>query len=318
MYHEEDDARPQYDHNRYGVELIEVGPNREVVIETLVDLLAINENEAQNIADSSPQLVLENVSVEEAIAAAQRLSTAGARCNLPITRNITLFDTSTADIPCLSGSYLVILHRTGVISRMVFQIVKDVLPALNEGEVEAMLNNTPCVILSGIALETAKMIKIRLSDFGATVVIQSLADREKLGQEIHQQNPNFRKGHWQVRLDGVTKYRKVAIIKELQALLPGSLLQEIIALIETIPCVVVNGVDLQTAQAVQDRLQDIGAGITLQHVPSEAGAETIEIPGGNLQEEIFEDCCDLFNDDIPFHIQGFGDPHFRSLNIYLA
>lgn len=262
-YHDQDKQRPQYDHNQFGVILFEVGHDRQAVNTAVREILDINSLDATILIDSAPKTILQNVSVQDAIAAHELLVAAGAKCDLTSPEPIWM-NTTTDHIPRSAGSFIVIIHKTGPQTLMVNKTIGSLLPQLSETERHALLNETPVILLSGVSLETAELVKLKLEHFGVTIIIQETAERLNLGESIHPQNPTFGIGAHQIVLAGFQQFKKISAIQELRKLLPGVHLTELTALFEEMPVVVIDGVDQGSASLIFKRLEAAGAIVTIQ------------------------------------------------------
>ncbi len=262
-YHDQDKQRPQYDRNQFGVILLEVGHDRQAVNTAVREILDINSLDATILIDSAPKPILQNASIQDTIAAHERLTEAGAKCDLTSPEPVWM-DTSTGHIPLNGGPFLVIIHQTGPQMLMVNKTIGSLLPQLSENERHALLNETPVILLSGVSLETAELVKLKLEHFGATIIIQETAERQNLGESIHPQNPTFGIGPYQIVLGGFQQFKKISVIQELRKLLPGVHLTELTALFKEMPVVVIDDVDQGSGSLIFKRLEAAGAIVTIQ------------------------------------------------------
>lgn len=262
-YHDQDENRPQYDHNQYGVTLLVVGENRQTVIQAVQAVLDVDRLRATNLIDAAPKSLLQNVSVDQAIAAHKRLHEAGAACEIISPKSVWM-DTSTDHIVQSAGQYLVILQHIGFQKMMVGRLVDDLLSHKSEHERAALLRQRPAVLLGDVSLETAELAKLTFEDQGATIVIQDRQERQKLGQSIHAQNPEFGMGSYQIVLQDFDNFRKVMLIQAIRKLIPGILLTDVTALLKEMPSVVIEWVDYPTAKMIQEQLLSVGAEVQIE------------------------------------------------------
>ena len=124
----------------------------------------------------------------------------------------------------------------------------------------------PQVLWTDINLATAELVKLKLNDFGATAVIQDTTTALKSG-DIHPQNPDFVGGRYDVILSEFNRMQRIFLIKKLRDILPGSMLKELVDLLEMVPIVIVRGVDEETAVDIQENLAETGGIISI--IPSE-------------------------------------------------
>ncbi len=262
-FHDQDENRPQFDHNQYGVILLEVGDNRQAVHTAVQEILGIDRLQATIIIDSAPRSILQNASVDQAIAAHERLLNAGAACDL-VRPDPVWMDTSTGHIVQSAGDYIVILQLVGFQKMMVRRLLDDLLFHRSEEEREAMLQQLPVVLLQDVSLATAELAKLTFEDFGATVVIQERQERQRLGQSIHAQNPGFGSGSYQIVLEDFDRFKKIALIQEIRQLIPGIFLTDVTGLLKNMPSVVIEKVDYPTAKMIQEKLVVVGAEVRIK------------------------------------------------------
>ena len=262
VFHENDPNKPTYDHNQYGLVLVDAGTNPNQVVVLVADVLALDKGEAERLVAQLPLVLLENVAVETAIAEGERFSATGARCELPGPQKQVWFDPSTDHIQRQSGAYRVILHRVGFNKLLVRQTIENLRPDLSAERAEHLLGTVPQVLWTDINLATAELVKLKLNDFGATVVIQDTTTALKSG-DIHPQNPDFVVGRYDVILSEFNRMQRIFLIKKLRDILPGSMLKELVDLLEMVPIVIVRGVNEETAVGIQENLAETGGVISI-------------------------------------------------------
>ncbi|MDX1412903.1 MAG: ribosomal protein L7/L12 [Candidatus Promineifilaceae bacterium] len=262
VYHDQDENRPQFDHNRYGLNLLEVGTNRDAVNTAVQKILGIDRFNATILMDSAPKRILENVSIDVAIAGHEQLQGAGAICEISVPEPVWL-DTSTAHIPRNPGPYLVTIQHIGPQTILVDKTVADFLPHLSQSERQELLSTLPTVLVQNVSMETAELVKLKLEHFAATVIIQETTKREELGQLIHAQNPDFGFGNYRIIIDGYEPHKKISVIQQIRRLIPGIHLTEIMSLLNNMPASLIENVDEKSAAAIQKRLGAAGGLVTL-------------------------------------------------------
>lgn len=266
FYHIDDENKPRYDHNRFGVRLLDGGKNKRAVAHVLRSRFDISEQVAAHMINDLPKMLLERISIDEAVAFCEQLHEAGASCDLPESEPSVFLDTSASDIPRRTGSYTLVLHNPGPLKLQMERFIHALLPELDPQDVKSLLDEAPVELLTGVSLETVEIARIRLEQLSAMAVIQSDEERRRLGTSIHAQNPDFKSGEIQVILVSFDRLRRIALINTVRSLIPGITLREVVDLLERAPVLLIEGVDHSTAAAVERQLQEVGAQAAIRRV----------------------------------------------------
>lgn len=255
-YHTDDPTKPEYGHNHFGAVLVSAGPNATAVASELQAILDIDAFAARQLVDGAPSVIIENVTVDEAIAVLERLRPHGAELELPGPERNVWLDTSTDHIHPTAGPYRLVVQRVGEMRLALSEVVAGLRPDLDATAVADLLDHLPAVVLTGVDLPTAELAAMKLRDFGGTAVWQKDYDA---GAALHPQSPTFGVGELTVVLEGYDRFAKVRVIKWLFETRPGLRLTEVMPLVEGLPAFVADEVDMATAVRLRDELLALNA-----------------------------------------------------------
>ena len=149
----------------WSVKLIKAGDQKLNVIKVVKEDLGIGLNEAKNLVESAPCMLLENVEEEQAEALAKKLRNLGATVTLLHNGiEVTLDDND-------GSLWSVRLDEVGSQKLEVVKAVKEET-GLGLKEAKDLVDSAPCIVLENVVQERAEAFAQKLRAIGATVTVQ--------------------------------------------------------------------------------------------------------------------------------------------------
>lgn len=219
------------------------GSSRIAVIKVVKEYLGLSLGEAANLVDSAPCVLLENEEYDPAKWFYDDLVAAGATA--------TLIDTDPAVAytpPTYTGyaTYNVVLENAGSQKLEVVKVVKNLL-GIGLKEAKDLVDSAPCTLLENVDYETASELFNALAALEATVQMVPVGEAD----------PADPSGTWMTTVWNATSNASLAGVLRDEL---GLTLSEAIALISSIPAVVLCGVSYEESIALTKAINNSGYG----------------------------------------------------------